>query len=152
MLVAMPSTEPVPGYDLYAELGVPPTADTPAIEAAFRRRIRHEHPDVAGEDRAATERTTRLIDARTWLVDPVRRARYDALRALAGAPVAVPVSDPRRRPRRRSGTAAWINVAGAGLIVLGLATLLVWDAAGVIAITVGLGLTVLSGAVGAARL
>ncbi len=76
----MPVPETLPPFDLYAELGVAPSADRATIEAAFRRLMKKHHPDVAGEQDARGERGKRLNVARYWLVDPDRRARYDGER------------------------------------------------------------------------
>jgi curved DNA-binding protein CbpA len=91
----MATPEAIPGFDLYAELGVGRSASTVEIESAWRRRIRATHPDVASSDIRATGRSARLNVARTWLTDPDRRARYDALRWPADQGIAdVPPLDP----------------------------------------------------------
>ena len=79
----MPVPETLPEFDLYAELGVAPTADRATIEAAFRRLMKKHHPDVARAD-AAGRRGKRLNAARYWLIDAERRARYDRARRSSG--------------------------------------------------------------------
>jgi len=75
--------EPVPTFDLYAELEVSPSATTPTIDAAWKSLMKRNHPDVGGA--RAGGRTVRLNIAHDWLADPVRRTRYDeALRARNG--------------------------------------------------------------------
>ncbi len=78
----MSEHDPLPEFDLYGELGVEPDADRATIERAWRAAVAAAHPDRAGPDdgRAATDQTARLNIARDWLVDPVRRQRYDSLR------------------------------------------------------------------------
>lgn len=102
----MPPLDPIPEFDLYAELNVAPFADADAIERAWRAGVRSVHPDRAGsgDERAATTRTARLNIAREWLMDPTKRARYDLLRR-PGPTVDIPSVDPlgswpvRSRPR-----------------------------------------------------
>ena len=43
----MPPLDPIPEFDLYAELNVAPFADTDAIERAWRAGVRSVHPDRA---------------------------------------------------------------------------------------------------------
>lgn len=66
----------IPSVDLYGELGIDAGASTEAIEAAYRALMKRHHPDRAGPGGLA--RAKRLNLARDWLVDPERRARYDA--------------------------------------------------------------------------
>lgn len=73
--------EPVPNFDLYAELEVSRTATTPTIDAAWRSLLKRNHPDLGGP--RAAERTVRLNIAHDWLTDPGRRARYDEARQQA---------------------------------------------------------------------
>jgi DnaJ domain len=121
---ALSPLDPMPPFDLYAELDVPPDADAGVIERAWRDGVRSVHPDRArsGEERAATVRTARLNVAREWLMDPSKRARYDLLR-LPGLKAEIPTVDPLgswpARPRRRASTAVPILLLKS-LVVPGL--------------------------------
>jgi hypothetical protein len=109
----VPPLDPIPQFDLYAELDVAPGADALLIERAWRAGVRSVHPDraVAANERAATQRTARLNIARDWLLDPAKRTRYDELRRPTPRvpQVEVPYIDPlgawparqRARTRRR---------------------------------------------------
>jgi hypothetical protein len=129
----------LPPGDLYAELGVPPTATRDEISAAFRDRARSLHPD-ANPDPVATAQFQRLSIAYRVLVDPDARARYDAGRSrepLAGhspAPPTAPATmspdeppDERARPAGRLGLrltrrgARWLVVSGVALLALSIA-------------------------------
>jgi uncharacterized membrane protein len=70
----------IPRVDLYGELGVDPSADSDAIEAAYRELIERQ-PEGGGP--GDVRRTARLRLARDWLTDTERRNRYDASRARA---------------------------------------------------------------------
>ena len=63
------------GNDAYAVLGVEPSVDDDAIQAAYRRLARRYHPDIAGE--TATKRMMKINAAFDRVRDPVRRAEYD---------------------------------------------------------------------------
>ncbi len=73
----MSASEPLPPFDLYRELGVPPWADRVTIEAAYRTLMKIHHPDVASDPGVGLERGKRLNIARQWLTDPERRRRFD---------------------------------------------------------------------------
>jgi curved DNA-binding protein CbpA len=127
----VPPLDPIPEFDLYAELNVPPFADTDAIERAWRAGVRSVHPDRArtGDERAATTRTARLNIAREWLMDPSKRTRYDLLRR-PGPTVDIPNVDPlgswpvRSRPRL-SSRARFLMQGLPAFASIGLVTLLV---------------------------
>ncbi len=94
--------------DYYAILGVPPTASQAEIRDAYRRLVRHYHPDLNPEREDAEARIKELNEAYEVLGDPARRARYDRTRPVripvrvGGAPVA---------PRAPSTT---LDLSGAG--------------------------------------
>ena len=71
----MRESDPLPPFDLYRELEVDPTASSETIGAAYRSLARRFHPDAGAPLDA---RMRRLNLAHEWLMDPVRRARYDA--------------------------------------------------------------------------
>lgn len=91
------SPERPPDLDLYAVLQITPDAEVTVILAAHRALVRAHHPDVS-TSADALERTKLLNLARDWLIDPTRRAAYDAERT---ARMATP-SDLSRRSVRRS--------------------------------------------------
>lgn len=115
----------IPRFDLYAELGVEPSADDGAIEAAYHAQVDRHLPNL---DAAATrKRVARLNQARDWLSDSELRSRYDASRArsaarsTAGAAAIRRVASSRpkttRTPRGRSTkTAPAETSAEAGVI------------------------------------
>ena len=72
----------IPRFDLYAALGVEPSADAIAIEAAYDALI-DEHG--AGTGAAVERRIFRARVAREWLTDPDLRERYDASRERAAS-------------------------------------------------------------------
>ena len=76
------AADPLPDFDLYAELEIPVDAPVAVVEQAWRAKVRKAHPDRASgpNESAATRRTARLNIARDWLTDPQRRAQYDRLR------------------------------------------------------------------------
>jgi hypothetical protein len=67
-----------PRFDLYRELEVDVDASLETIEAAWRSLVKRYHPDA--NPGLGNERIRRLNDAHDWLIDPVRRARYDSMR------------------------------------------------------------------------
>jgi hypothetical protein len=72
----------IPRFDLYATLGIGPSADAVEIEAAYRRLV-DGRGDAAG--RPSDRDVVRARLARHWLTDPELRSRYDASRSRAAA-------------------------------------------------------------------
>jgi len=65
--------------DYYVILEVPPTATMAEIKRSYRRLVRKYHPDL---NKQALDKHIKLLnEAYTVLRDPVKRAKYDALRA-----------------------------------------------------------------------
>ena len=64
----------LPDFDPYQLLGVDASADAATIDRAYKARIRHVHPDIAGV--TGLDETKRLNIAREWLLDPELRAHY----------------------------------------------------------------------------
>jgi curved DNA-binding protein CbpA len=64
--------------DLYAELGVEPSATVEVIISAFRRQVRELRPDTR-VDAVTAERFGQLRSAYETLRDPIRRAAYDQM-------------------------------------------------------------------------
>ncbi len=62
----------------YALLGVSPDATIEDIKVAYRKQLKKTHPDVSERD-DASERTQRLIEAKSVLTDPDERELYDRL-------------------------------------------------------------------------
>lgn len=94
-----------PDAEVYALLGVAPTADDADLRRAYRRAARLAHPDTG-----APEHRFHALQAAWDLVrTPERRAAYDAGRpqALGSAPPALPGRAPEGWPAsmldRRSG-------------------------------------------------
>ena len=100
--------------DPYAVLGVAPTATAQQINRAYRRLLRHHHPDTrSGEamvaDGSSGVSLADLLTAYALLRDPVTRAQHDRTRAAAPGPGAPPPREPRRAPStvgREEGEAA----------------------------------------------
>jgi len=68
--------------DLYAILGVPPSATAAEISYAYRALLRRHHPDTRGPDEQANSTGSdtalqHVLAAYTVLRDPARRADYD---------------------------------------------------------------------------
>src|SRR5947209_19203482 len=109
------------GDDLYAILGVSPTAEIGELTSAYRRRLRQLHPDTHGQHRVPEELSgstqpnlAQVLHAYAVPRDPIRRAGYDRVRAnrpqhprpTASTAVRVPV----HRRSSTSSSSAWIRV------------------------------------------
>src|SRR5207244_2997147 len=90
-------------FDLYAALGVDPSADLVAIEQAYLDLIDAQ----SGNTGASTERRIfRARVAREWLTDPELRGRYDTSRARAAS----------RSAAKAAGGGGWGALIVAGLV------------------------------------
>jgi cytochrome c biogenesis protein CcmG/thiol:disulfide interchange protein DsbE len=104
----------------YTLLGIEPTADQSAIDAAYRdQQARYSPERVADMDaemaRIAQDRTAELEQAYRILSDPERRRRYDA--ELHGGSVAAGIE--RRNLTRREGVLAMAGILVA-MVVIGI--------------------------------
>jgi curved DNA-binding protein CbpA len=91
--------------DPYALLGVPPTATAQEIGRAYRRLLRHHHPDTSTRlsHRTGPDHPLALDEVRAayaLLRDPAARAEYDRARADRDRAPAAPPPRPRPDPRR----------------------------------------------------
>ena len=66
-------SQPLPDFDPFELLGVDASADAAMVDRAYKARIRHVHPDIAGV--AGLDETKRLNIAREWLLDAELRAQ-----------------------------------------------------------------------------
>ncbi len=66
--------------DYYQVLGIKSTASLKEIKAAYKRLARLRHPDLNGGDPEAARAFVLISRARDILIDPQRRAAYDAQR------------------------------------------------------------------------
>ncbi|MFJ8636363.1 J domain-containing protein [Streptomyces sp. NPDC093568] len=114
---------PKPESDLYAVLGVQPSATAAAITSAFRARVRELRPDTQ-VDAETTARFGQVRAAYETLRDPLLRAAYDqrlermlpspergAAPTLPARPVrryAVVLGDVHPEPPLRVGPVRWI--------------------------------------------
>ena len=64
--------------DYYAVLGIARNASPDDVRAAYRRAARASHPDLNPGDQTALERFKQVQLAYDVLIDPARRAEYDA--------------------------------------------------------------------------
>ncbi len=79
--------------DYYATLGITAAASENEIKQAFRALARKYHPDVAAEKKTAEEKFKAINEANEVLGDPLKRKKYDELRArwqASGSPEASP--------------------------------------------------------------
>ena len=106
--------------DLYATLGVAPSATSDEIAAAFRALAKEAHPDRHAGDAAIAEHFKALTSAYDVLIRPESRAAYDRRRSV-GTPSATR-SQPSTahsifKTTRSARIALW---SGVGLVLLGL--------------------------------
>ena len=83
--------------DLYALLGVAPTASDATIRRAHRKLVLQHHPDLPGRAPGTDEKIKRVNLAASLLLNPGARARYDHLRAI-GAHLRPTPPRPRSSP------------------------------------------------------
>lgn len=81
-------------YDL---LGVPPDADQAQIRSAFRKAMRHHHPDMANSQ-GDPEMATRITAAFEVLSDEARRAEYNLDLRRTGQPAGQPTEQSAGNP------------------------------------------------------
>lgn len=65
--------------DPYSLLGIGPDATTEEVRAAFRRKVRQNHPDTATTEGESFD-VQEIVEAYRLLVDPVTRARSESER------------------------------------------------------------------------
>src|ERR1700752_3677487 len=81
--------------DYYQVLGVKSTASVKEIKAAYKRLARLRHPDLNSGNPEAARAFVQISRARDILIDPQRRAAYDAQRnAYASKGTHAPVVNP----------------------------------------------------------
>ena len=100
----------LPDFDPFELLGVDISADAATVDRAYKARIRHVHPDIAGV--AGLDETKRLNIAREWLLDAELRKQLPPPTPRWGQP---PKEPPRStasqqappRPPRPSTDTDW---------------------------------------------
>ncbi|MCT0205606.1 J domain-containing protein [Synechococcus sp. CS-602] len=91
--------------ELYAVLGMPPSASAAELKAAYRTLAKRHHPDVGGD----AKRILALNAAWAVLGDREKRRRYDAERGRVAGQGAAVVRPARARARRDSEISAWLR-------------------------------------------
>ena len=107
--------------DLYAMLGVAPSATSDEITAAFRAYAKESHPDRHGGDPLVAEHFKAVTNAYDVLIRPARRAAYDRRRGThpPGRPSPTGTRhQPIFKTERSARVALWSGVA---LVLFGLA-------------------------------
>jgi len=108
--------------DLYATLGVAPSASTTEIAAAFRAHAKESHPDRHGGDPARAEHFKELTNAYDVLIRPESRAAYDQQRVARARGNGLSASPAPQHPIFRTARSARIALwAGVSLVIFGLA-------------------------------
>src|SRR6202795_3402547 len=93
-----------PHLDLYAILGVHPSAEDIVIRAAFKALAQRYHPDrFNGSMEEAHRRMADLTNAYETLADPARRRKYDRRRGHAGRTAKFYFKNPAREHPLRFG-------------------------------------------------
>ena len=100
------STDLAPGDDLYAILGVSPSASDAEIRLAYRKRARIIHPDVNSAADAARD-FRRLSAATEILLSPQRREGWHS-EGVAEWPMESPQAYPSSRGPE--GSAEWVTM------------------------------------------
>ncbi len=92
------------GRTYYEIIQVSPDASAEVVAAAYKARMKKNHPDVGGDP----EEATRLNEAYEVISDPARRAQYDLslTRPRAEGPDAGTEGQERRRVKRHEIDAA----------------------------------------------
>jgi hypothetical protein len=90
----------VPKRDPHDVLGVSPGATPQSIKAAWRRLARENHPDLTGDDPAASQRATRRM---AEINDAYERLRRSGSRPPVAGGDGTPGFDEAARPARRGG-------------------------------------------------
>ena len=96
----------IPRFDLYAALGVDPSADAESVESAYQDFVGRRGSN-AGESGQRQFLRARL--AREWLTDPELRSRYDTSRARAAARAAEKAAGAASEPADAENEPAWAD-------------------------------------------
>lgn len=101
--------------DPYRLLGIEPEATADEVRAAFRRKVRQNHPDTATDELEDGD-VQDIIEAYRLLIDPDARARHDSAgrrreRGVSGRSVNV---NHRKAPERGSSARPCRTCGGAG--------------------------------------